>query len=843
MSLVRSIIGACRSKIGASRKQGALDPVGGVRFCRFVQLSKKILEFSMFVYKAAMTVLGACRRAIWRLETLRWLTIVSASFLAACLLTPAPCPVYLPALGQPAPDTVVSPISYKVIDQTATQINRCEVLKSVRPVYDFDDGVIQDTLSRISTAFGSMRDCLADAAAHHSWESRTPPPSGWMPGRKSSESDSFRALDDTTMKARFEDALGARVPSSSFKVLKSKGFSTSIQADLRTLVISVLLRGVVARSDLVSKDGNQGVLLRTKSTGRFHLLRNFSNMLDVTDAISYINSWKNDPVQDNALSRAIRLMAMDLVDVNVTYDPQQSLSVRQAALVSEKPEYFEVASGEPIVRKGEPINAGHLKKLLGLYRATPPYSHYMILTGLTLVLIFLFKLCFSFCERYLGRARDATKDVFLICLLFLGATVMVRVFASLSPLWSATGGLLAGMSALYAAPVAAAAMLAALRTDARVGFVFAVLVSATSALAVHGNAYLFLFYFVSGIVGLHGITRIIVRTSILRAGALVGLVNVVSLLGIKMALGKSFGLIDLCELGFGFAGGILSGLLVSGLSPLLEPLGHITNVRLIKIADLNHPLLKKMALDAPATYHHSMMVANLAEVAAPQICANTLLARVGALYHDIGRVGQNAKRFSLVENGEQKRSATGKPNLSVNVGILLSHVERGVAQAKEFRLGQPIIDIIQQHHGTNAVNPIFPGASDKDEQQDSYRYPGPCPRTKESALVMLADTVETRWRTMPDPTPASTKKLVQTLVLRLLLEGQLDQSTLTLKDLEAITNAFTRTLQGIRHPRTEYSANTGSRRKLKRDPNCQQTHPNSIQYFPDEPRLELEGAT
>ncbi len=148
--------------------------------------------------------------------------------------------------------------------------------------------------------------------------------------------------------------------------------------------------------------------------------------------------------------------------------------------------------------------------------------------------------------------------------------------------------------------------------------------------------------------------------------------------------------------------------------------------------------------------------------------------------------------------------------------VLLSHVERGVAQAKAFRLGQPIIDVIEQHHGTNRVRPFF-AAPEKDESKDAERYPGPLPQTKEAALVMLADAVETRWRTLPDPTPASTKKLVQTFVLGMLLEGQLDQSMLTLKDLEAITKSFTRTLQGIRHPRADHSERDASRRKLKGD--------------------------
>jgi len=277
-----------------------------------------------------------------------------------------------------------------------------------------------------------------------------------------------------------------------------------------------------------------------------------------------------------------------------------------------------------------------------------------------------------------------------------------------------------------------------------------------------------------------------------------------------MALGQLARLQDFYEIGLGFVGGVLSGLLVTGLAPLLEPLGYITDVRLLEIANLNHPLLRQLALEAPGTYHHSIMVGNLVEVAAESIGANPLLARVGAYYHDIGKVGRKTKPSYFIENQARGPNPHDKLEPSMSALILQSHVKHGVEKARENKLGRPILDMIQQHHGSTLIKFFYNKAVERAGKngimvpEDKYHYPGPRPNTKEAALIMLADVVEAACRTLPDPTPARIQKRVQELILGLFNEGQLEQSNLTLKDLHSITRSYVRSLQGILHTRIQY---------------------------------------
>jgi hypothetical protein len=299
-------------------------------------------------------------------------------------------------------------------------------------------------------------------------------------------------------------------------------------------------------------------------------------------------------------------------------------------------------------------------------------------------------------------------------------------------------------------------------------------------------------------------------------------------MAITMALGQTVGKEEVMMIGFGFGGGFLSGLLVLGLAPLLEPLGYTTNVRLLELANLNHPLLKRMAMEAPGTYHHSIMVGNLAEAAAEQIGANPLLARVGAYYHDVGKIGKKSMPSYFIENQQRGFNPHDKLEPSMSALILVSHVKHGVELAREHRLGWPIIDIIQQHHGSNLIRYFYSKALervDKDHSvsEDKYRYPGPRPQTKEAALVMMADVVEAACRTLNDPTPSRIQKRVQSLIMGMFSEGQLDQSTLTLKDLHSVTRSFVRALQGILHSRVEYPDEAKSGERQNGDTAGQQT--------------------
>lgn len=758
----------------------------------------------------------------------RWALIIATSLIAAFVMAPQSFRFYSLTVGQPAAETIISPITFKVIDQAATDKIRDEVLKSVLPVYDFDDEMLHEVQQRIITAFTSLRDYLQAEAEFNAGGPDKAEPARPADDRSAGRTP-FRPVDDATLRTRFENLLGASVPASGFLVLKSQGFNTRIERDLRSVVIPILLRGVVLSRELVMRDGKNGILLLPKSTKKLEPVRDLSVILDLHEAFDLIDAEERDSVRDTALSLAVRQTAKDLIYVNMVYNREKSDTLKAEALTAVKPVFFQITKGEPIIKMGEPANEGHLRKLAGLNSANPAYSRYMILIGVALMLALLLRFCFYFSEKYLDRSKNAVEDLLLFSLILLGTIIVVRFVSSMSPLLGTAAQGINPRSILFAAPVATGSMLASLMVDARIAFIFSVLTSLGAVMAVEGDVHLFIFYFVSGIVGLHGVTRITDRTSVLRAGLVVGVVNMISILAIKMALGELSRLQDFHDIGLGFLGGVLSGLLVSVLAPLLEPLGYTTNIKLLEIANLNHPLLRELSLEAPGTYHHSIMVGNLAEAAAELIGANPLLARVGGLYHDIGKVGNKMKPSYFIENQEHGSNPHDKLEPSMSALILVSHVKNGVEKARECRLANPIIDIIQQHHGTNLIKFFYNKALEKAAkdhqpvQEDKYHYPGPRPQTKEAALVMLADITEATCRTWTDPTPAQIEKRVQALVDGMFNEGQLDQSTLTLKDIHAMTKSFVRALQAILHSRIEYPEDARSQEQGHGDSHRQQT--------------------
>jgi putative nucleotidyltransferase with HDIG domain len=256
-----------------------------------------------------------------------------------------------------------------------------------------------------------------------------------------------------------------------------------------------------------------------------------------------------------------------------------------------------------------------------------------------------------------------------------------------------------------------------------------------------------------------------------------------------------------------FSGFICAGF-VSSFIPLVETLfQYTTDIKLLELANLNSPVLRELMVKAPGTYHHSIVVGNLAESAAESIGANPLLARVSAYYHDIGKA---AKPLYFIENqgGEENRHDKLSPNMSAL--ILISHIKEGVELARENRLGQPIIDIIRQHHGTALIKFFYERAKshaksgDQVIEEKDFRYPGPKPQTREAGIVMLADCVEAASRTLANPTSDRIQGLVQKLINNVFIDGQLDECELTLKNLHEIARSFTTILNGIFHHRVEY---------------------------------------
>jgi putative nucleotidyltransferase with HDIG domain len=305
------------------------------------------------------------------------------------------------------------------------------------------------------------------------------------------------------------------------------------------------------------------------------------------------------------------------------------------------------------------------------------------------------------------------------------------------------------------------------------------------------------------------------RTRLVEVGAMAGLAYLAMTFATELYSGQTWRLIAF-DAFRALLWGALSGFLVSGLLPLVERcFAIVTDVSLLELGDGSHPLLQELVRRAPGTYTHSMTVATLAEPAAEAIGANPLLARVGSYFHDIGKM---LKPHYFIENqtGENRHDAL-EPALSTL--IIIGHVKDGVALAEQYRLPRPIIDFIQQHHGTTLVEYFYREALRQQESQGhapkgaegqphplepTFRYPGPKPQTRENGIVMLADAVESSSRALAVPTPGSLRKLVHDLLMKRLLDGQFEESGLTLTELHLVEEALCKGLIALYHSRIKY---------------------------------------
>jgi putative nucleotidyltransferase with HDIG domain len=340
--------------------------------------------------------------------------------------------------------------------------------------------------------------------------------------------------------------------------------------------------------------------------------------------------------------------------------------------------------------------------------------------------------------------------------------------------------------------------------DLELAFIFAVLTSLFVGIITENNFILSIILLTNSIIGSILVLGVRRRSQIIRAGFLVGIIET---------------LCFLCATGFKFyhfngaikysnslISPLVSSIFIVGALPLFEYLfGVITNISLLELSDFNHPLLKRMVVEAPGTYHHSLIVGNLAEAASEIVGANALLSRVGSYYHDIGKI-EKAEYFS--EN-QQDRSKHDTLKPSISKIVIMNHVKDGIELAKKFRLNPKIRDFIAEHHGTSLVYYFYRRALEELEmddkiQEEGYRYPGPKPKSKETAIVLLADSVEAASHALDEPTPAKIQVLVHRIINNKFIDGQLDECELTLKDLENIAHIFVHILGGIYHARVKY---------------------------------------
>ncbi len=512
--------------------------------------------------------------------------------------------------------------------------------------------------------------------------------------------------------------------------------------------------------------------------------------LGVDEAKGFVAKLAAQETADPSLKLFLTSYTQSLVVPN-TFLNKQVTNARREAAAARVPE-VKILKGEVVVQEGQQVTPADVEvlKQLGLLNQ-----------GLDLGPI-------------LGSVIFATAVLALIGGYFwylrrklLSSWRVVAMTALILVIGLAAADSLSGVPVLSYLVVPTAAIMITALVDSGLGLVMAGVLALSVAVLTGAALNVALVAFFGGIAGVFGTSRLSQRYDILRAGLLVGLVNLVALLGLDVMQRAALLQPQVWEyLVWALIDGVFASILAMGSIPLLEgPFGVITAMKLIELSNPNQPLLRKLLVEAPGTYHHSIMVGNLAEAATEAVGGNSLLARVGAYYHDIGK---SKRPYFFVDNqfGAENPHDRLAPTLSAL--IISSHVRDGVELARHYHVPEPIVNFIQQHHGTTLIRYFYQKAVDQDNgdgvEESDFRYDGPRPQSKETAIVMLADASEATVRTLKNPSPASIEQVVRRLIKERLEDGQLDESNLTLKELDVIARTFTRVLTGVFHQRIEY---------------------------------------
>ena len=442
-----------------------------------------------------------------------------------------------------------------------------------------------------------------------------------------------------------------------------------------------------------------------------------------------------------------------------------------------------------------------------LPRAAGQLGHMFPLVGavaLTLAVALFLTEWFGFAGREVRKVHLAVRDFLFLCSLALALFFLAKGVMDVLPFAPSWSGKLPVRLYVYLIPLPAFAMVVRVLLNSEVAILFTVAASVLSAAAASGRWPTLLFLLLSGTAGAARSGRIQDRYRMLLAGAMTAPICALGAIALELAFHGAAG-IWYAGL-FASVNGLLAGPIALALLPLAEYVfGYASDIRLMELGSTGHPLLQRLMVEAPGTFHHSVVVGTLAEAGAAAIHANPLLCRVAALFHDIGKVGK-PQYFSENQGGAANIHDVLSPGMSRVV--ILSHVKEGVRLAKEYRLGDRVVEIIAQHHGTSLLYYFLDKAQtliqDRRASEEIFRYPGPRPRTREAAIIMLADTAEAAVRSLKDPTSVEIAETVTRIVNRAYLDGQLNECDMTLRDLHAVVQVFSKVLTAVLHSRVDY---------------------------------------
>jgi cyclic-di-AMP phosphodiesterase PgpH len=682
-----------------------------------------------------------------------------------------------------------SEITYE--DSAATAQKKEAARSAVPVVYDLRNDLISGLEKEISHVFSVARDLLARVHA---------PAKGELP--EAMRAEVFGALNN----------LPKAIPTDVLDVLLRQRFSTSIESEILKVLENVLREGITTDRLQFMKDQRAGITVRDVGTGSERSLPEAYLARDIASAREYLRQFHLEfsalPARDKAT--IIEYLQAQLIPTLIS-NQALTFARRTEAAAQVLPVFVQIKPGKAIVRSGEEVTPAiysQLQALKNLRRPRPLLWQFAGFFGFAA--LFVYSL-WRYLVHYQTRHRNLRNHAVLIlavviCVLLamrLGTMLADSISQRLAPTLSGDP-----VSIYYAIPFVFGTLLVTLLVDVNLG-TMASLAVATMVGLFYANAGISAYIITGSLAAIFSVRQYKARSSILKAGLTVSAVGAFTLIALDC--------VDQTPLDFltalnHVAYALSSGLLTASLSSILLPAFEsgfkiVTDIRLLELSNLNAPVLRRLSVEAPGTYHHSLMVATLAEAAAEAIGGNPLLVRVGAYYHDIGKT---LKPEYFVEN--QAFGANKHESLSPSMSCLIiaSHVKDGLMLAKEIRLPQRIRDLIPQHHGTRIMTYFFQKAKDaangkgQEIKDAEFRYPGPKPQSKEAAIIMMADSVEAASRTLTDPSPAQLQGMIDRLVDAVVSDNQFDECDITLRDIALVKESFLKVVTGIFHRRIDY---------------------------------------
>ena len=687
---------------------------------------------------------------------------LSAAIIALIVTPGLPLGWYEYQLGDVPLRDVRSPKNFLVEDQQATETKRVEAENSVPWVYDFDSNAAHSIVEKLRQNWEELG--LSDRSLQRSLGLGYREIVLQSLGRDIEEVMEYRIISEIPT-----------TPSGSFPAMTLRSLPTPTG-------------GIAEEESITSADG----LLSLKAARSMAVIR----MEELSAGFS-ISVRK-------ALKEVVPFQIQPNLTLNRSETEVRNLQAREAV----KPVLYQVQKGETLVSKGVPIDLKAWDKLQALYSLHGERGYGGAWLATTLLVFLFFVVSFVLAQRNIKKFRSEIKDIVFMSALLMSFLLLVKLGISLSDVLPAIFPSIPEESFRYMIPLVAAAAIARLCLNTETAVVFSVLLSILASL-LFGQQFFFYLYFQMGSMAIiQGVTHCSQRSRLVKAGLQLGLVQVLFLLSYQLIEGESWAQIVVWQLPFAFVGGLWVGMVITGVLPIFEGLfRYTTDIRLVELATMDHPLLRELILKTPGSYHHSLIVSSLSEEAARAIGANPLICRVGALFHDIGKT---RKPHYFVENQMGGENLHDKLSPHMSALIIQSHVKEGIELASEHHLPEAIVDIIPQHHGTSPIRYFYDKALEQIDpetgsvQEEHFRYHGPKPQTREAGIIMLADSVEASARTLADPNPVRIQGMVQKTINRIFTDGQLNECMLTLRDLHEMARSFIRVLAAIYHQRVDY---------------------------------------